>query len=66
MRNKAREPEEHGDGLNGQDRVRVRGTREKPGSECEEWDDQERGPDAIEDEEVDAIGGGVKGVAVPP
>lgn len=66
MRNEAGEPEEHGDGLNGQDRVGVRGAREVTRGEGKERDDEEGGPDAGKDEKVDAVGRRVEGIAVPP
>lgn len=66
MRDEAREPEEHGYGLDSQDGVRMRGAGKVSGRKGKERDDEERGPDSVEDEEVDAVGRGVDSVTVPP
>lgn len=45
----AGEPEDHGDGLDGQDGVRVCGAREEARGQGQEGHDEERGPDGGED-----------------
>ena len=62
----AREPEDHGHGIEGQDGefVRCRGEEARGEGEVEQG---QEGPDGDEDEEVDAGGGGiVEGLVVEP
>ena len=66
QRDPAREPEDHGHGIEGQDGEFVRGGGEEARGEGEVEQGQE-GPDGDEDEEVDAGGGGVvAGIVVVP
>jgi hypothetical protein len=51
----ARKPEEHGDRLDAQNGVGMRGSREVTWGQSEEGDDEKGGPDSIEDQEIDAV-----------
>lgn len=66
MRDETGEPEEHCDRLDAQDRERMRDPRKETRRDSEEGDDEGGGPDSDEDQEVDAVRGGVAGVSVPP
>ena len=48
MGDEAGEPEEHGDGLDGEDGKWMSGAGKKARREGEEGDDEESGPDAVE------------------
>ena len=66
MRDKPGEPEDHGDGLDGQDRKGMCGPREEAWREGKEGDDEKGGPYCGKDEEVDAVRGGVVRESVGP
>lgn len=66
MRDETSEPEEHGDGFDGQDRKRMRSSGKESWGKCEERHDEEGSPDCGEDQEIDAVRGAVEAIVVPP
>ncbi len=66
MRNEAGEPEEHCNGFDGQDRKRMRSSREITRRESKERNDEECGPNPDKDQEVDAVRRAVKIIGVEP